>query len=349
MTDSPPPADVNPYQPPAVDAEVAGASADVASVPMRPRVWPVFVAFLLCIGLDLLIVVAVLIVLAVIHHSGSESPEFDLTELFDAIIESESTNWLVMGSTSLVLAAVSLTGAALSPVPFLQRLNLRRPQVSLSGLLVAIFGTLSVSWVFTAIDGLGLLPKSATLEEISAIVVESSPIGFLFSVLLIGIAPGFDEELMFRGYMQTRLVERWGASVGILVTSILFGVLHMDLVQGTFAAVMGLFLGYLTLQTRSIVPSMVCHAVNNTLSTVTTYIGADEMSVVEVLGDVDTETPAFNLVLLGLSTSVLALSFWYFYRCGKQNNLLAQPVAAANVADANEIVEQPKSTDDATG
>src|SRR4249920_2919519 len=107
MSETPPPVEVNPYQPPVVDAEIVGASVDAVAIPVRPRVWPVFVAFLLCIGLDLLIVAVVLIVLAVVRHAGSDAPEFDPADLFETIFESESTNWLVMGCTSLVLAAVS--------------------------------------------------------------------------------------------------------------------------------------------------------------------------------------------------------------------------------------------------
>ena len=64
-----------------------------------------------------------------------------------------------------------------------------------------------------------------------------------------------------------------GAGVGIVITSILFGVLHMELVQGSFAVAFGLFLGYLqTLKTHSIIPAMICHAANNTVSTVSEYV-----------------------------------------------------------------------------
>ena len=312
------PNDANPYQPPGgrqpIEAELVAPPASPPDVAHKPRVWPVFVSFLLCIVLDIVVVAVIFVSLAVLQNAGAGFNGFDLNAALDVMVESTTGFWLIMVCTSLVLAVVATTGALLSPVPFRERLNLHRPQITWVGMLVAICGTLAVSTVFVAIDGLGLLPQSETLEEIAQFVEESTPVGFLFSVLLIGLAPGFDEELMFRGYMQTRLVQRWGAGVGILITSILFGVLHMDLIQGTFAAAMGMFLGYLALQSRSIIPAMVCHAANNTISTVATYVGADGLSADAADAPVESDTVAFNLILLAASATVLGLAVWYFSR-----------------------------------
>jgi membrane protease YdiL (CAAX protease family) len=44
--------------------------------------------------------------------------------------------------------------------------------------------------------------------------------------LLVWLGPdaaGFAEELLYRGWMQPRLVARWGPAAGVLVTAALFG------------------------------------------------------------------------------------------------------------------------------
>jgi membrane protease YdiL (CAAX protease family) len=46
-------------------------------------------------------------------------------------------------------------------------------------------------------------------------------------VLVLWIAMGFGEEIVFRGYVQTRLVERQGAIVGVLLASIIFTLVHL--------------------------------------------------------------------------------------------------------------------------
>jgi len=319
-TSEPTSAELNPYAPPVraepILAQRVEAAGDLPA--RRPRVWPVFVGFVVCLVLDAFVVAMVVVAIAVYQHAGADPAKADFSSDLDALINSPTAIWVSLVITSLILAAVAIGGALLSPVPLRERLNLHRPHITWFGMLLAIAGTLAVGTIFTAIDGFGVLPKSETLTEIGEFIEESTPIGFLFSILMIGLAPGLDEELMFRGYMQTRLVERWGAAVGILITSILFGVLHLDLVQGAFAAGMGLLLGYLTLRVRSIVPAMICHAVNNTISTVAEYIFGTALPSAEVAGGLE-ETAASdvilsNAILLAGGCGVLAMAVLYFNR-----------------------------------
>ncbi|NIR02100.1 MAG: CPBP family intramembrane metalloprotease, partial [Gemmatimonadales bacterium] len=46
-------------------------------------------------------------------------------------------------------------------------------------------------------------------------------------VLVLWIAMGFGEEIVYRGYVQTKLVERQGAVLGVLLASIIFTVVHL--------------------------------------------------------------------------------------------------------------------------
>jgi len=173
-----------------------------------------------------------------------------------------------------------MLAAWLSPVPFVDRLRLRPPAISPFGMAVAICGTLAISLAFEGLSQLDMLPESPMLTELSRVLGGMTGFSLIGAVLTIGIAPGIAEELLFRGYIQTRLTRRWGAGVGIAITALLFGVMHMDLVHGGFALVMGLFLGYLTERSGSIRPAMICHATNNIISTLTassdgTEIGAE--------------------------------------------------------------------------
>ena len=56
---------------------------------------------------------------------------------------------------------------------------------------------------------------------------------------LIALVPGFCEEVFFRGYMQRRLLQAWSPWSAILVTSLLFGVLHLNPAQSLFAFLFG--------------------------------------------------------------------------------------------------------------
>jgi membrane protease YdiL (CAAX protease family) len=87
--------------------------------------------------------------------------------------------------------------------------------------------------------------------------------GLALGVLSVGLGAGVSEEMFLRGYIQTRLSERWGPRAGALATAALFGAIHFDLLQAPFAFVLGLALDWLAERTGSILPGMVAHAFNN--------------------------------------------------------------------------------------
>jgi membrane protease YdiL (CAAX protease family) len=69
---------------------------------------------------------------------------------------------------------------------------------------------------------------------------------YLFYALALSVGPAISEELAFRGVILQGLRSRLGVFSAVLVTSVLFGVIHIDILQGLGAIVIGLYLGYLT-------------------------------------------------------------------------------------------------------
>jgi membrane protease YdiL (CAAX protease family) len=82
-------------------------------------------------------------------------------------------------------------------------------------------------------------------------------------LLFIAVVPAFMEELLFRGYIQGRLLQRWPAWVAILVTSVLFALMHVAPHAVAAAFPLGLWLGVLAWRTGSVWPGIVCHAFVN--------------------------------------------------------------------------------------
>jgi len=91
---------------------------------------------------------------------------------------------------------------------------------------------------------------------------------YLFYALALSVGPAISEELAFRGVILQGLRSRLGASSAVVVAAVLFGAIHIDILQGLGAIVIGIYLGYLTVRSGSIVPAMVAHGVNNLWSTV---------------------------------------------------------------------------------
>ncbi|MBU6162141.1 MAG: ABC transporter permease subunit [Myxococcales bacterium] len=87
------------------------------------------------------------------------------------------------------------------------------------------------------------------------------------SLLFIGaFSPAICEELLFRGFILQGLrgsVRPW---VAVVVTAVLFGLLHMSIYRLAGTTALGVIMGFLVLRTGSIYPAMLFHFVNNALA-----------------------------------------------------------------------------------
>lgn len=93
----------------------------------------------------------------------------------------------------------------------------------------------------------------------------------VISFLSLCVVPAILEELFFRGALQG-LMRPSGSAAAIFGPALLFALLHMDLAQGITAFVCGVFLGWLTERTGSVLPGMLLHFVNNTLAFAVVYL-----------------------------------------------------------------------------
>jgi len=90
---------------------------------------------------------------------------------------------------------------------------------------------------------------------------------------MVAVVPGLIEELMFRGYVQTRLAERWHPLLAITVTALMFSVIHLDPIHMLGVVPLGLWLGAVAWRADSVIPAMLCHAANNALAVAATKYG----------------------------------------------------------------------------
>lgn len=87
------------------------------------------------------------------------------------------------------------------------------------------------------------------------------------------IAAPIAEELFFRGVVLKQ-TSRVSARFGIVFSAVMFGLMHGNPYQFVMATVIGLFFGYITVKTDSLIPSIVCHIAINGLMSVSDVIGA---------------------------------------------------------------------------
>jgi membrane protease YdiL (CAAX protease family) len=86
-----------------------------------------------------------------------------------------------------------------------------------------------------------------------------------FVILLIGtviIAP-LVEESVFRGFLQISFEKYQNVTRAVIYSSLFWAITHGILYWVIQIFLMGVVLGYLAWRTKSIIPSAICHAINN--------------------------------------------------------------------------------------
>ncbi len=73
------------------------------------------------------------------------------------------------------------------------------------------------------------------------------------------------EELVFRGVLARSLVKPLGRVLAIAISAVLFSVYHLSLAQAVPTLVIGLALALVAIESGSIWPGLVLHALNNTI------------------------------------------------------------------------------------
>ncbi len=101
--------------------------------------------------------------------------------------------------------------------------------------------------------------------------VMKKPIGYV----VIGILAPFAEEVVFRGAILRKLLgmmdekRHW---VAIVLSALVFGIVHLNIPQGIHAFLIGLLLGWMYYRTRSILPGILFHWVNNSVAFIMFHI-----------------------------------------------------------------------------
>ncbi len=124
---------------------------------------------------------------------------------------------------------------------------------SASGLLIVASRFITnIMWIFTSASGTAPSPQSS---------VGNIVIMLITSVLV----PAFFEELFFRGLILTNLLPV-GKSFAIVMSALIFGIIHGNIGQIPFATLSGVVLGWLYVESGSVWCGIFAHLINNLLS-----------------------------------------------------------------------------------
>jgi|GEM_PF-160565 len=146
--------------------------------------------------------------------------------------------------------------------------NFKSPHISAYGFLFPMMlGSMFISEFFTEfIPTTGkFFQRYYEILEKSMGVLFDDPVTMVFSVSIF--APLL-EEIVFRGIIQRGMMNKGVKPVkAIVISSLIFGIIHANPWQLVGAFILGLMLGYAYYKTGSLLIAILLHAFNNTLVT----------------------------------------------------------------------------------
>ncbi len=109
------------------------------------------------------------------------------------------------------------------------------------------------------------LTKTVQLEN-NFIQHNISVFEYIISIIILCITPAIFEELFFRGILLNELANKYSYYKASVITALIFSLIHLDILNVFPQFVLGLFLCYITLSSKTILLPIITHLGNNLFS-----------------------------------------------------------------------------------
>jgi len=166
----------------------------------------------------------------------------------------------------------------------------------------------------------GLIPMPEFFQK--AFLSMANQNGILAFLMLVVAAPVL-EELIFRGIMLDGLLKKYSPIKSILISSIIFGLAHLNPWQFVAGFVIGIFAGWIYYKSRSLSLTIIIHASGNLIGYLARYFGDFDsssryQSLIERYGG------TLNFVLtVGISILIIPICIYYLKNEFKKKDINA--------------------------
>lgn len=251
------------------DADLAGSrllSTDPAAPPsLRPVRWGLGDAAL---GLLIANVAAAVVGAAILAATGNveEAADGELSLTITALLQIP----LWSGYLGIPLYAARFKGNGVVRDFGLRMEWLDVPKGLAAGLVTQIAAIpLLYVLIFAITDALGWdIDQDLSGAARDLVDKATDPLGVVLLVLITVVLAPPIEELFFRGLLLRSLQKRYGRRWALWGSSIVFGAVHLQLLQFPALVLIGLVLGWLAIRTGRLGPSIWAHVAFNALATV---------------------------------------------------------------------------------
>ena len=171
---------------------------------------------------------------------------------------------LTLGIPLWLCAAFLFPKSAARPAP--PRLSAdRRLCLTLFGVALCVLANIFSSFLSNLLYEIGLpTPALPTMGDGSFWVL-------LLDLLVFALVPAVTEELLMRGIVLSTL-RPLGNTAAVVLSALMFGLLHGNLAQAPYACLMGLILGGIYVHTASLRTVIAVHALANSVAVIMSYL-----------------------------------------------------------------------------
>lgn len=164
--------------------------------------------------------------------------------------------WFLLLSIPLLIAPFVV--AYVQGVPG-KSIGITRGKKPLLQFSIIIFGLAFGAVEYMVLKPALMIPTEVTFNTVAA------------AILLLALATGFSEEIIFRGIIQNSTIMAFGKKAGVLFTSVLFAILHVGNITGWNVTIfdvpvvfaVGFAYSIVMLKTRSIIGISISHTLTN--------------------------------------------------------------------------------------
>ena len=188
---------------------------------------------------------------------------------------------------------------------------------------------------FTVLFAFCIIPLVSFINMISSLFVENGVSetltrtvesnSLIVNLLVIALLPAVVEEIIFRGLIFNGYKKR-NPFKAALLSAFLFGLIHMNINQFSYAFVIGILFALLTYVTGSVIPSIIAHFIVNGTSVVLSHLlvklQKTDVAVnqaTEMIVDENAIRVALFLMMAVMALVGLALAVLLFYGICRKN------------------------------
>lgn len=177
----------------------------------------------------------------------------------------------------LVLPEIVILLAALGVAKLLKVDTLKEPKFTAVSIGTCVKSVILAFLCLPLIGAISAITSNISGNTASNAISRVMDNPLWLNLLLLAVLPALVEEYVFRGLIFLGYKKR-NPLKAVLLSAVLFGFMHLNINQFSYAFVLGIVLALLVYATGSIIPGILVHFTINGYSVVVSYILADKVS-----------------------------------------------------------------------